>query len=278
MKRGKPASPLIRVLRTLLLAYVGVIGFLYLFQRRLQYQPDTNAPTIPAPYAEIGLEEVRLTASDGVALRAWWWRTDDAPGTIVLFHGNAGHRGHRLSWMHSLRSLGWSVFLLDYRRYGGSSGHPTEQGLYQDAEAAWGWLEEKTEGKRVLLGASLGGGVAVELARRHPPDGLILQSTFTSTVDVARSIYPFLPVSWLLKDRYENVRKIQQIGCPLLGIHGARDEIVPFRLGRALFEAANEPKEWVTVEHAGHNNLLEVAGQEYWKKITEFLKKVAAKD
>ena len=273
----KTASLPIRIARTLLLAYVGIVAFLYFFQRRLQYQPDVTAPLVPTSYVRRGLEEVRLTASDGVELHAWFWPAD-GPGTIVLFHGNAGHRGHRLQWMGSLQQLGWSVFLLDYRGYGGSAGSPTEQGLHRDGEATWAWLEENTKGKVVLFGVSLGGGVATELAHHHLPDGLILQSTFTSTADVARTIYPFLPVGWLMKDRYESVRRIPTIRCPLLAIHGDQDEIVPYRLGRQLFEAAGEPKEWHTVEGAGHNDLLNVAGAEYWKTIEQFLARVAAQD
>ena len=173
--------------------------------------------------------------------------------------------------MDLLRKTGAGVFIVDYRGYGGSEGSPTEDGLYLDAEASIQWLEERGAGPLVYFGESLGVGVAVELAQRRPPAGLILQSGFTSAVDVARSIYWFLPVSLLMKDRYESSAKIAGARAPILCIHGAKDRIIPIRFGRRLFEAAAEPKEWFEVPEAGHNDLPYIGTLDYLERIERFL-------
>jgi fermentation-respiration switch protein FrsA (DUF1100 family) len=214
-----------------------------------------------------------LVTGDAKRLRAWRWE-GTRPITIYILHGNAGHRGHRLEWIEELRRLGAGIFIIDYRGYGGSEGSPTEEGLYLDAEAGAAWLQEKFPGKVVYLGESLGGAVAVELATRAPPAGLILQSTFTSAVDVARRAYPFLPVKLLMKDRYEASARIGRVACPILSIHGSSDSIVPRDLGRALFEKASEPKEWYEVHGADHNDLPWAGGPAYYQKIEEFLRRM----
>jgi fermentation-respiration switch protein FrsA (DUF1100 family) len=273
-RRATLTGSLWRVARTLLLAYVGVVLVAFFFQRRLQYFPSPQRPSLRRVIP--GLEEVSLTTTDGVRLEAWYW-PGERPATLVIFHGNGGHRGHRLEWVEALHALGWGVFILDYRGYGGSEGSPSEDGLYHDAEAALAWLKSHTVAKQskiVLFGESLGGGVAVEMARRHPPAALLLQSAFSSAIDVGKSAYPFLPVSALMRDRFENVTKIGEVQCPLLMIHGNNDSIVPMRFGRKLFDAANEPKKWYEVEGAGHNDLLWVGGDAYFEHVHGFLREV----
>ncbi|MHC5009776.1 MAG: alpha/beta hydrolase [Planctomycetota bacterium] len=247
-----------------------VTAIAFFFQRQFQYFPaggPVPRPTGP-PYGD--LEDVRLEASDGVDLHAWYWPNGDA-ATILFLHGNAGHRGHRLSWITRFHAMGWGVFILDYRGYGGSSGSPSEEGLYLDAEAAAAFLEERGAGPVVYFGSSVGSGVAVELAVRRPPAALILQGGSTSHVDVARRVYPFLPVGLLLRDRYDALSRIERVTCPLLAIHGTDDEIVPASLGRALFDAAPDPKTWFEVEEAGHNDVPDVGGPAYYAAIQSFL-------
>ncbi len=261
-----------RLLRDLAALYLLVLGLAFLFQRRLQYFPDASPVPLPQGERYRDLKEVQLMAVDAVRLWAWHW-----PGrlgtTLLVLHGNAGHRGHRLDWIEDLRGLGWGIFILDYRGYGGSAGTPTEEGLYRDAEAAANWLKEHAQ-KLVYLGESLGCGVAVELANRQPAAGMILQSGFSSAVDVARTAYPYLPVRMLMKDQYESTAKMSRISCPMLVIHGERDSLIPVRLGRALYEAAREPKEWWAVPGADHNDVPHVGGREYLRKIDEFLRRI----
>jgi fermentation-respiration switch protein FrsA (DUF1100 family) len=253
-------------------AYVVIVVLATLFQRKLQYFPDSS--DVPRPRGDTyrDLEDPELITDDGLRLRAWYWPAK-RPVTLVIFHGNAGHRGHRLGWIEWFHGMGLGVFLLDYRGYGGSEGFPTEEGLYRDGEAAWRWLAERDAGKLVYFGESLGCCVAVELARRHPPAALILQSGFSAAVDVARRVYPFLPVSLLMKDRYETRRRISEVTAPVLVIHGERDTIIPSDFGRALFDAAAGPKEWYLVPGADHNDLPWVGGQAYLERMDAFLRR-----
>mmetsp|Transcript_31796 Transcript_31796/g.51503 ORF Transcript_31796/g.51503 Transcript_31796/m.51503 type:complete len:292 (-) Transcript_31796:67-942(-) len=196
-----------------------------------------------------------------------------------MFHGNAGHRGHRLPWAMAIRkAFGVGVVLTDPRGYGGNEGMPDEEGLYRDAEACLQWTKEVVGGKIVLYGESIGSGVAVELARRmnergSPVSGVILQAAFSSLVDVAMGTYPFLFPNYLLKDRYHNLDKIDKIGAPLLVVHGTRDEIVPFEHGRRLFQMAKSPKMMLTVPGGDHNAVVLKAGMEYFAQMETFLSK-----
>jgi uncharacterized protein len=263
-----------RLLRDLASIYLLLLGLAFLFQRRLQYFPDTSPVPLPQGERYQDLREVQLISANGLRLWGWHWPSRQAT-TLLVLHGNAGHRGHRLDWIEDLRRLGCGIFILDYRGYGGSAGAPTEEGLYQDAEVAAKWLKTRGKQQLVYLGESMGCGVAVELATRQPAAGLILQSGFSSAVDVAAKTYPFLPVRLLMKDRYESGAKMSKISCPVLVIHGERDSLIPIRLGRALYEAAQEPKEWWVVPGADHNDLPQVGGREYLRKIDEFLRRIA---
>lgn len=245
---------LLRLLLGAVLIYGALTAFAFFLQRQLQYFPDRSPVPLPAGERFRGLEEVELVTADGVRLAAWHW-PGARPPTIVIFHGNAGHRGNRLPWMVQLHDLGFGVFCLDYRGYGGSGGAPTERGLFRDADATVAWLAARAPGALVYLGESLGCGVAVEMAVRHRPRSLILQSPYTSLVDVAKQRYFFLPVRLLMKDRFDTIDKIAEVTCPILMLHGARDGLVPPEIGERLFEAAPEPKRWVLIKGVGHNDM-----------------------
>ena len=262
------------LLKGLLVIYVVLLGSVYLFQRKLQYFP--NADPVPLPQGEVyrGLQEVELETEDGIRLLSWHW-PGDGPLTLVYFSGNGGNRADRLEWARDFHRLGYGLFLLEYRGYGGNPGTPSETGLYRDAQAALDWLARDPGRKLAYLGESLGSGVAVEMATRVAPAGLIIQSGFSSAADVGQHRYPLLPVDLLMKDPFDSLPKIRGLGCPLLAIHGDLDRTVPLSLGRALFEAAPEPKEWLPVPGAAHNDVSGVGGQSYWKKIDDFLKEVS---
>ena len=261
-----------RLVRDLAMLYVVFAGLVYLFQRKLQYFPDPTSVPLPPDPKYRGIETVNLTTTDGLRLFAWHW-PGRFPATLVIFHGNAGHRGHRLDWIEDLHSLGYGVFVLDYRGYGGSEGFPTEEGFYRDGEAAVRWLEKQGIRDLVYFGESLGCGVAVEMAKRQPPLALILQSGFSSALDVARKAYPYLPVRLLMKDRFDSKQKMAKILRPALFIHGEQDSIIPMKLGRALYEAANEPKTWFPIPEADHNDLPWVGGKTYLEGIQGFLQR-----
>ena len=267
---------LFRILRTVAIVYLAVAALAYIFQRRLQYMPDASPVPLPRDAGHEAMEEFTATAKDGVKVLGWYW-PGLRPVDLLILHGNAGNRAHRLEWLEDLRELGLGLCIVDYRGYGGSGGSPTEEGLYLDAEAAEEWLRSRSRSAIVYYGESVGTAVAVELARRRPPAALVLQSAFSSAADVGQRAYPFLPVRLLMKDRYDALSRIREVRCPILFIHGDRDSIVPLRFGRALHDAAPEPKEWLEVAGADHNDLPWVGGAGYRKAVGDFLgRRVAA--
>jgi fermentation-respiration switch protein FrsA (DUF1100 family) len=166
------------------------------------------------------------------------------------------------------------VLLFDYRGYGRSEGSPDEEGTYRDARAAHRWLVEEKRvprGRLVLFGESLGSAVALDLALSRPCRALVLESPFASVRAMARAVYPFLPLSALVRTRYENEAKAPRLRVPLLVLHGERDEIVPFAQGRRVFAAAPEPKRFYAIPGAGHNDTYLVGGDAYWDAVRDFL-------
>lgn len=266
-------GPVKRILLALVIVYILVCVLAWVFQRGLIYFPDTTDPDISGDRS--GLQDVTLTASDGTKLRAWYWPVEDARGSVVLFHGNAGNRADRRFWMARARELGWNVLVPDYRGYGGSEGSPTESGLYLDGQASWEWLVANAPAPHVISGSSIGTGVAVEIAKRVQPAGLLLTAAPTSMPQVGQDAYPFLPVKLLMRDRFDNAAKIADVTCPVLMLHGEDDKIIAIDHGRALFAKANEPKTFVALPDVGHNDVWGASGDAYWKAVKAFLATVA---
>jgi fermentation-respiration switch protein FrsA (DUF1100 family) len=225
-------------------------------------------------------EDVYFSTDDGVKLHGWWVRPDegDADDPVLLFfHGNAGNLSHRADLLVSLvRRIGAEVFVVGYRGYGRSEGRPSEEGLFLDARAAWRFaIDERgvPADRLVIFGKSLGGAVAVDLASSVEPAGLIVESSFTSIPDMAAEHYPFVPRG-LVRTRMDSLAKIVSIGCPKLFVHSRSDEVVPFTLGRRLFEAAAEPKSFYEVVGAGHNETYLVGGEAYFDALATFVREV----
>jgi fermentation-respiration switch protein FrsA (DUF1100 family) len=245
-------------------------------ERWLIYFPTRDLAGDPS---QLGLSylDIRASAQDGVALHGWFIPQPGARHTLLIFHGNAGNISHRLPWLRMLHELGAHVMILDYRGYGRSQGRPSEKGLYLDARAAYDWwVRERAADKSrlVLVGESLGGAICVDLAAAVPVDGMILQSTFTNARDMAKILFPLGLLRPLAGIRFDSAAKIGNIRCPKLFIHGDRDEIVPFRLGRDLYDMAPSPKEFFEVPGAGHNDLLWTAGPAYTKRLRDFLSRI----
>jgi len=249
-----------------LLAGFVVLALAWTLQRRLIYFPMGG---VPSP-AEVGLEDVEPVAfrtDDGITLHGWFVRSrpSTARFTVVVFNGNAGTRAYRAPLARGFRERGLAVLLFDYRGYGGNEGSPTEAGLAADARAAREYLVTRADvdpARLVYFGESLGAAVAVTLAVSHPPAALILRSPFTSLAAVGRVHYPFLPVTWLLRDRFASLDRIAQLTCPVLIIAGERDSIVPAEQSRQLHDAATGRKTLVVVHGADHNDADLVAGPE----------------
>ena len=246
----------------------------------LLYFPSRRILQTPAE-AGLTFADVVFAAADGERLHGWWVPAR-APriGHVLLCHGNAGNVGDRVAHLELLSAAGFDVLAFDYRGYGRSSGQPSEQGTYLDARAARDELLSRRDidGGRVLyLGESLGGAVALALALELPPAGVILQSTFTSVRDMARSHYPLIP-SALVPDAYPSLRRICRLQSPLLVLHGARDEIVPLAHGEALVEAAPAPTRMHVFPGVGHNDLLTSAGTAWAQAIAAWARDLPHSD
>ncbi|MFQ5491186.1 MAG: alpha/beta hydrolase [Phycisphaerae bacterium] len=252
--------------------YLLICAGMYVFQGRLLYLPS---PDYTASPADIGLEyeDLTLTAADGVAIAAWYIPCRSARGHVIFCHGNAGNMADRLTTLGALHRLGLNVLIFDYRGYGRSGGSPAEQGTYLDAEAAWNHLIEKrgvSPGTIVIFGRSLGGAVAIELARRRNPAALVVESTFTNVVDIGRRQYPFLPINLLCRYRYDSLAKVGQLAMPKLFLHGRDDQLIPIEVGHRLFEAAAEPKQFIETP-GGHNFAGFTYTPEYTARLALFL-------
>jgi fermentation-respiration switch protein FrsA (DUF1100 family) len=230
--------------------------------------------------SSVGLRYVDLdiSTSDGQTLHGWWIPSPRRPAAahVLFFHGNGGNISHRLVQARELAEAGLDVLLFDYRGYGRSTGTPDEAGTYRDARAARAALlaQPGTHAAAILyLGESLGGAVATELALADPPAGLVLQSTFTSVRMMARLHYPVVP-SVLVPDAYPTLERIARVRCPVLILHGDRDDIVPIGHGQALFAAAAGNKRLEIVPGAGHNDFILAAGTAYGEMIAAWAREV----
>jgi uncharacterized protein len=266
--------------RTTLAAVVLVavlLAILWTQQRRLIYFPFGPVPH-PREIGLAGTTEVAFQTSDGLTLHGWFVsRTAEPSFTVIVFNGNAGNRAMRASLGDALVRRGMAVLLFDYRGFGGNPGTPTEAGLRLDARAAREYIASRPAAERrriVYFGESLGTGVAAALAADNPPTALILRSPFVSMVEVGQHHYGFVPVQWLLRDRYATGDLIGRVRVPLLIIAGDQDRIVPIAQSRRLFERANQPKSMVVISNADHNDDSLFDGAEMIEAITRFLEKL----
>ena len=243
-----------------ILAFCGLLAFslyLYFGQDRMVFYPMREVLVSPDDI-NLPFEEVRIKVSPTEDVHAWYVPgPDSGNGRTVLFcHGNAGNISHRLETLEFLHEMGAAVLLFDYRGYGMSDGEASEENTYADAEACYWWLVEQksvTPADLVIFGRSLGGAVSVDLASRVVCAGLVVESSFTSVEDMGRRMFPGLPIKYLIRFHFDSVDKISQIDCPVVVTHSPQDEIVPYEMGRRLFEAAKEPKRFVDLT-GGHND------------------------
>jgi fermentation-respiration switch protein FrsA (DUF1100 family) len=258
------------------LVYLLMLLFLYFQQRHLMYHPDTTRPD-PAAYGAAGVDIAAVTTEDGLNLQGWYFPPQDGKPVILYFHGNASHYANRAPKLLPLRENGYGLLLAEYRGYGGNPGTPTEEGFYKDARAWMKWLADKNVplDKTFIYGESIGSGVAVQMATEYKARGLILEAPFSSLTDVAQHIYFYVPVRFLLRDQYRSIDKIRNIHMPVLVFHGDRDKTVPLVFGRKLFDSAVEPKEFITIEKAGHNDLYDYGAALH---VMKFLSRLTTKE
>ncbi len=247
-----------RMIKNILLLLLGLAllnGCMYLQQPSMIFFPYATLDQTPADWG-LAYEEVFLDTEDGVRLHGWYIPRHGSKQTLLFFHGNAGNISHRGASVEIFHRLGLNVFIFDYRGYGMSQGEPVENGLYKDARAAWRYLTDERgfdQEDIILFGRSLGGAVAAELAAEIQPGRLILESTFSSARDVANVVFPILSRLIFLRYDFNAAAHIRRVTCPVLVLHSPDDEIIPFRLGEKIFQAANEPKSFVKMR-GDHNN------------------------
>lgn len=269
-------SMLIYLCVVLFIVYWGWGVVLYIMQPKFLYGPVREVLYTPG---QLGLdfEDVAFKSADGLKLSGWYIPANDSKFTVLFCHGNGGNMAHRLDSINSFHDLGLNCFIFDYRGYGHSQGKPSEEGTYLDAEAAYKWLteEKKTPAENILIfGRSLGGSVATKLASRVKAGALIIESTFTSYADIGKKFYPYMPVRWFARFSYRTIDFIKDVHCPVMLVYSRNDEVVPFEFGLELYEAANEPKEFVEI-FGSHNDGFLVSGEIYkeaWAKWLKFLK------
>ncbi|MCK4753446.1 MAG: alpha/beta hydrolase [Planctomycetes bacterium] len=243
-------------------------SFLYSPVREVLYTPD-----------ELGFdfEDVVFKTSDGLKLNGWYIPAENSETTILFCHGNGGNIFHRLDTINIFSNLGLSCFIFDYRGYGNSEGKPTEEGTYLDAQAAYKWLTKHKKiaaNNIIIFGRSLGGTVAAQLASKVKPKALIIESAFTSYIDIGKKFYPYMPIRWFARFDYNTVDYIKKVHCPIMIIHSRNDEIIPFEFGLELYDAANKPKEFIEI-FGSHNDGFLTSGEIYkkcWEKWLELLK------
>ena len=264
--------------RKISVVLLGVVSFLIIamfLENRPIFRPS-RYPDGDWDKINNGFEDVWFESADGTKLHGWYLPNPNARRHILYCHGNAGNLTWRADVVSQLHDkLNASVFLFDFRGYGRSEGHPNEQAVYKDARAARDWLAARAEidtGELILVGRSIGGAIAVELAASKPPAALILQSTFTNLPDLAARLYPFLPVRWFIQSRFDSLEKIADYRGPLFQSHGRDDSMIPPDMGRSLFEAAgSDKKRFYFEKDAGHNDS---PGQDYYEKLGNFLESV----
>jgi fermentation-respiration switch protein FrsA (DUF1100 family) len=228
---------------------------------------------------ELGMdfEDVVFKTGDGLHLNGWYIQGENSQFTVLFCHGNGGNIMHRLDSLNIFYNLGLSCFVFDYRGFGSSEGKPGEEGTYLDVEAAYEWLtkEKKVSPNDIIIfGRSLGGSIATQLASKVQARALIIESTFTSYVDMGRKFYPYMPVRWFARFSYRTIDYIKDVHCPVMIIHSRSDDVVPFEFGLELYEVANEPKEFVEI-FGSHNDGFLVSSEIYkkaWTKWLQFLK------
>lgn len=266
----------------LAVAYGAVVGLAFAFQDQLLFQPSSRLLATP-DQAGMAFDTVHLDTEDGETLHGWWIPAPDvsretSPGefakqTLLFFHGNAGNISGRLESVQQFHRLGLNVLIVDYQGYGQSTGSPSEEGIYRDAETCWKYLTE-TRGIApediVVFGRSMGGGAATWVASRHRPGAIILESVFTNVPDIGAHHYPFLPVRALATNQFDNESRVAEIDAPILFVHSQGDRVVPFELGQRVYEAATEPKQFLEIQ-GGHNDGFLVSEEDYLRTIDRFL-------
>jgi dipeptidyl aminopeptidase/acylaminoacyl peptidase len=235
----------------LVAGYAGALVFMYITQNHFTYYPPKEKLPAPAPF-----EEITIATHDGLELYSWYAKPKKDKATIVYFHGNASKLMDAAYSVMPLVNAGYGALLVEYRGYSGNPGKPREDDIYKDSIAAYDWLVEHHNPKKIVLyGMSLGTGVASYMAENKPANALIIESGYTRLKDVARVIYWYMPVNYLVRETYQSLYRLPNLTIPVLIIHGENDRLIPLEQAKRNFARANEPKKLVVIEGGSHSDL-----------------------
>ena len=264
---------LLKLFISLCLAAGACLFFLRYIETRTLFYPTKDVASFP-DRANLEFEDVFFKTTDNLTLNGWYVPSKGAVTTILFCHGNAGNISHRIEKLKFFHDLGCNIFVFDYRGYGRSQGRPSEKGFYNDAKAAYEWLLFRGIASSQIIGygESIGGAVMVDLASKEKMKAVILDSTLTSVKDLIARAYPFLPY-WVFYSRFDSETKIKSVKVPKLMIHSQNDEIIPFAIGRKLYEVSPEPKEFFQI-HGGHNSCFYESQESLREKIGNFISRI----
>ena len=273
---------LVSILTIAISVYLVLALMLYLFQGRMVFLSNFPDRALGASPSEISLnyEDVSLTTSDNERLHGWYIPAVDSRGVLLFFHGNAGNISHRLDSLRIFHELGLDTLIIDYRGYGQSTGKASEQGTYLDAQAAWDYLINSRgipAEQIIVFGRSLGGAVGAWLGVQHTPAAVIIESSFTSGVDMARRLYPFLPVRLITRLQYPVADYAGRLNCPVLVVHSRHDEIIPFSMGQAIYAAVQQQKRFLELR-GDHNNGFLISQEDYIVGLKDFTQSILGSD
>ncbi len=280
----------VKFLIFIVITIILIMGFISFIEKQYIFHPNKDIYSTPE---DLGLkyDDIMFTTEDGLKLNGWFVpgkmdsqtresmdpQNSESMNTLLWFHGNAGNISHRIENIEMLYDrLLVNIFIFDYRQFGKSEGKISEQGTYIDARAALKYLHSRKDvdpEKIIFFGRSLGSAVAVDLALKEKCRALILESPFSSIKEMVKALYPFLPISYFVRTKYDTLSKIRDVKAPVLIIHGDKDDLVPIEQGRKLYETANGPKEFYTIPEANHNDTYIAGGEKYFDVIRRFVSK-----
>ncbi len=249
----KKMKYLIILLVTFSLIYFSIVILMYIFQRNLLYHPTEN--NYSNDQLSVSVERIKIKTQDNIELMSWYHNKNlNEYKTILFLHGNAGSLTNRIHKINHFKNMNVNFLIIAWRGFSGNKGNPNEKGLYEDARSAIRWLKSiGVEEKNIIIyGESLGTAIAIEIAQNRNFAGIILESPFTSMINAGKDKYPYLPIKLMLKDKYETNKKIKNVSSPILIMHGKVDNVVPFYMGKKIYELANEPKYFYISEYDDH--------------------------
>jgi len=262
-----------------IIAIIFLSALFCVFYRQIEnfmvFYPEKPFLSNPGKWGLTG-EDVHFNTEDNARIHGWFFPLNGNRPVILFCHGNAGNISHRLDNVRILLDQNLQVLIFDYRGYGKSTGNPSEKGIYRDGLAACDYLVKQKDipaERIVLFGRSLGAAVAIEIALNRQVRSIIIEGAFTSTRDMAKRMPLFCPVSFLLPAHYNNIEKMARISVPILIIHGEEDDLIPFSMGQELFKTAQEPRFFLPIKKAGHNDTYLFGGKRYFEALSEFVTK-----